>query len=198
MAGSINDFRANFINDLARPSRFDVQIIRASSFMTFSCETAELPGKTLVTHDQRIYGTIEKFPYQHSYNDINLTFIVSENMQEKQFFDDWLMSVGSHSNNFNFNYKDNYVSDVVITQYDQSNNPSYIVNLIDAYPIAVNQLDLDWSSDGHHKLTVVLAYTYWTTGSSARRPGIPLAVSSFKPPLIAPFKIDIPDVPPKI
>jgi hypothetical protein len=30
-----------------------------------------------------------------------------------------------------------------------------------AFPINVNQLDLDWSSDGHHKLTVTFAYTYW-------------------------------------
>lgn len=159
----INDFRANFINDLARPNRFDVQIMRdANRILQFSCETAELPGKTLITHDQRIYGTIEKFPYQHSYNDVNLTFIVSENMREKQFFDDWLNSIGSYNNNFNFNYKNTYVCEILITQYDQTNTPSYTVKLIDAYPIAVNQLDLDWSSDGHHKLTVVLAYTYWT------------------------------------
>jgi len=163
MPGTISDFRSNFINDLARPNRFDVQIMRdANRILTFSCETAELPGKTFVTHDQRIYGTIEKFPYQHSYNDVNLTFIVSENMREKQFFDDWLSSVGSYNNNFNFNYKNTYVSDVIITQYNQKNTPSYTVKLIEAYPIAVNQLDLDWSTDGHHKLTVVLAYTYWT------------------------------------
>jgi hypothetical protein len=38
---------------------------------------------------------------------------------------------------------------------------SYAVKLINAYPISVNQLDLDWSADGHHKLTVLFAYDYW-------------------------------------
>jgi hypothetical protein len=37
--------------------------------------------------------------------------------------------------------------------------------MIDTFPIAVNQLDLDWSSDGHHKLTVTFAYTSWRNNS---------------------------------
>ena len=32
---------------------------------------------------------------------------------------------------------------------------------MDAYPISMNQLDLDWNGDGYHKLTVTFAYTYW-------------------------------------
>ena len=29
----------------------------------------------------------------------------------------------------------------------------------------MNQLDLDWSSDGYHKLVVTWAYTYWQNNS---------------------------------
>jgi hypothetical protein len=29
----------------------------------------------------------------------------------------------------------------------------------------MNQMDLDWSSDGHHKLIVTFAYTYWKNNS---------------------------------
>jgi hypothetical protein len=29
----------------------------------------------------------------------------------------------------------------------------------------MNQMDLDWSSDGYHKLNVTFAYTYWTNNS---------------------------------
>ena len=160
MPGNINDFLTSFKGDLARPSRFEVYITGERD-LTLRCETAELPGKTMVTHDQKFYGTIEKYPYQHSYNDMNLTFIVGDDMYERIFFDDWMDSVGGTQSNFNFNYKDTYVRDVLVTQFDLYGNPSYKVKLINAYPIAVNQLDLDWSTDGHHKLTVVLAYTYW-------------------------------------
>ena len=43
-----------------------------------------------------------------------------------------------------------------------SGNLTYNIMLIDAFPIAVSQLDLDWSNDGYHKFNVVFAYTYWT------------------------------------
>jgi hypothetical protein len=29
------------------------------------------------------------------------------------------------------------------------------------FQMSVNQMDLDWSSDGYHKLVVTFAYTRW-------------------------------------
>ena len=34
-----------------------------------------------------------------------------------------------------------------------------------AYPISMNQMDLDWSSDQAHKLVVTFAYTRWQNNS---------------------------------
>jgi hypothetical protein len=173
MAGSINDFKSSFRTDLARPNKFDVRIPvplvllqyrNIAQQLSFRCETADLPGRTLATFDQKIYGPTEKFPYQSTYNESNLTFIVSDSMDEKLFFDAW-MEVINPSTNYNFKYKGDYCTNVTINQYDVTNKLSYSVDLIDAFPIAINQLDLDWSNDGHHKLTVVLAYTYWRNNS---------------------------------
>jgi hypothetical protein len=169
MAGSIEDFLSSFTTDLARPNRFDVTIVTPTLLLTnsgyaerlnFRCENAELPGRTFMTHDQKIYGPTEKFPYQNSYNDLNLTFIVSDDMFERQFFDNWMNFISS-TNDFNFKYKVDYCTDMAIVQYNVMGDPTYAVKLIDAYPIGINQLDLDWASDGHHKLTVVFAYTNW-------------------------------------
>ena len=99
--------------------------------------------------------------YLSMYNDINLTFIVGGDMKEKLLFDAWLELINP-SSNFNFKYKNNYKTQMVIKQYDMSGNLTYNIMLIDAFPIAVSQLDLDWSNDGYHKLNVVFAYTYWT------------------------------------
>jgi hypothetical protein len=54
---------------------------------------------------------------------------------------------------------------LTINQYDVKNELTYSLNLIDAFPISVNQLDLDWSNEGFHKLTVVFAYRYWQNNS---------------------------------
>ena len=173
MAGSITNFISSFQNDLARPNRFDVNIPipltliqyrNISQRLTFRCENANLPGRTISTTDQKIYNIVEKFPNQTTYQDMDMTFIVGGDMAEKQFFDAWLELINP-TTNFNFKYKGDYSTSITVNQYDINNNLTYTIELVDAYPIAVNQLDLDWSNDGYHKLTVVFAYTYWKNNS---------------------------------
>ena len=173
MAGSIADFKSSFSKELARPNKFDVSIpvplglipYRGTSRMlTMRCENAELPGRTIATTSMKIYGVEEKFPYMSSYNDLSLTFIVSDDMNEKKFFDAWLNWINPNTN-YNVKYKQDYSVALRINQYDVQNKVSYSVDLIDAYPIAVNGMDLNWSSDGYHKLTVTFAYTSWRDNS---------------------------------
>jgi hypothetical protein len=67
--------------------------------------------------------------------------------------------------NNNFRYKGNYSTIITINQYDVTNTLTYSVNLYDAYPISMNQMDLNWSDEGFHKLVVTFAYTYWQNNS---------------------------------
>lgn len=174
MAGTINDFRSSFKTDLARPARFDVTInipyvllpfITTARNLTYRCENADLPGRNFATIERKI-GTVptQKVPYQTVYNESNMTFIVGGDMNEKMLFDTW-MDVINPTSNYNFKYKKDYVTDITINQYDLTNKLTYQAVLLDAFPIAVNQLDLDWASDGHHKLTVSFAYSSWTQGA---------------------------------
>lgn len=170
MAGSISDFKSTFKKDLARPNRFDVRIpvpvalsyfAKTSRDLTFRCEATELPSRTLATTGMKVYNIEEKFPYQTTYNDITMTFMVEEDMMAKKFFDAWLNYINP-TTNLNFRYKTDYAVSLLINQYNSQNQPTYSVNLIDAYPISVNQMDLDWSiDDKYHRLVVTFAYTYW-------------------------------------
>ena len=170
MAANIQEFKSSFSSDVARASRFDVYVTIPSAFsaylpvttetLSFRCETAELPGRTISTTDLKIYGPTEKLPYLTTYNDMALTFIVSDTMEEKALFDIWLDMINPPDSH-NFNYKDSYATEIVINQYDVVDNLTYSVKLIDAFPISVNQLELNWSTDGTHKLTVTFAYTKW-------------------------------------
>jgi len=173
MAGSIAEFKASFNTELARPNKFDVNIpvplglipYRGTSRMlTMRCENAELPGRTIATTTAKIYGVEEKFPYMTSFNDMSLTFIVSDDMKEKKFFDAWLDWINPNTS-YNVKYKQDYSVALRVNQYNVKNQVSYSVDLIDAFPIAVNQMDLNWSSDGYHKLTVTFAYTSWRDNS---------------------------------
>jgi hypothetical protein len=173
MVGSINDFKSSFKGDLARSNRFDVDIpvpltlipyLKTSSRLKYRCENANLPGRSLATIEQKTYGPVEKFPYLTTYNDIDLTFMVDGDMSQKVFFDAWLNYINPLYNN-NFRYKSDYSTDLRITQYDVDNQATYSVDLYEAYPISINQMDLDWSNDSYHKLTVTFAYTKWKNNS---------------------------------
>jgi hypothetical protein len=173
MAGSIYEFKSSFVTDLAKPSRFDVYIPLPlglpaninSKHLTLRCENAELPGRTLSTAQMKIYGAEESFPYQTTFSDITLTFIVGDDMRERNLFDGWLDWINP-TVTYDFQYKQNYVSDITITQYNLQNRPSYSVTLKDAFPTAINAMDLDWSSDAYHKLNVTFAYTSWKNNSA--------------------------------
>lgn len=173
MSGSISDFKANFNKEIARPSRFDVEVpiplgmipyYKYARQLKFRCESAQFPGRTLATVGQKSYNIEEMFPYQTTYDKIALTFIVSSDMDEKKFFDAWLDWINP-SINYNFRYKQDYAVALRINQYDAENKITYSVDLMDAYPIAINQMELDWSSDGYHKLTVSFEYTTWKNNS---------------------------------
>ena len=173
MPSKIQDFLSNF-TDVAKPSRFEVTIGSKSynginsNDLILRCETAELPSRTYATAEQKFGSNpVEKFPYQVQFNDLNLTFIVDDDMLAKYFFDGWLEAVVP-SSNYNPNYKNTYSTTINIRQYRNNNEPSYSVDLFEAYPISVNQLDLDWSAEGHHKLTVVFAYTSWQKNSKSK------------------------------
>jgi hypothetical protein len=173
MAGNINDFKSSFTKDVARTNKFDVDVtiplvmipyVASARSLKYRCENAQLPGRTLATTEQKTYGPIEKHPYLNTYNDIDLTFIVDDDMQQKILFDAWLSYINpSYSNNMR--YKSDYATILKINQYDVTGDLSYSVNLYDAFPISMNQMDLDWSGDGYHKLNVTFAYTRWENNS---------------------------------
>ena len=169
MSVQLSSFINSFSNELARPSKFDVTIIPISTIaspsllrqLTLRCETAELPSRTFGTVDQKFGSNpTQKYPIHSSYNDLTLSFIVSGDMSEKVFFDNW-MELINPTVTFDFTYKEQYQATIYVNQYDLASNTTYQCILYNAYPITVNQLDLDWSTDSVHKLTVVFAYDYW-------------------------------------
>jgi hypothetical protein len=173
MAGSINDFKASFKQDVARANKFDVNIpvplsllpyVSSAKDLKYRCESTQLPGRTFATMEQRTYGPVEKFPYLNTYTDVEMSFIVDDDMNQKVFFDAWMNYINPLYN-YNMRYKSDYSTVITINQYDVTNQLSYSVNLFDAYPISMNQMDLNWAEEGYHKLSVTFAYTYWQNNS---------------------------------
>jgi len=96
-----------------------------------------------------------------------MTFMVSDDMSEKKLFDAWMNLINPRTT-YDFNYRQSYVTPITVNQYNVKNQLSYSITLVDAFPISINQLDLDWSNENsHHKLAVTFAYYTWENNSIA-------------------------------
>jgi hypothetical protein len=184
MAFDINEFVGSVnTGGVAKKSHFDVEInlqditntrriqrFDARGFarnLSLRCETAELPGIQIATAEQKIYGPLQKMAYAGMYTDTSFSFLVSSNMREKVFFDDWARSiVGSQQfagSSYNVGYFKDYSTTVDIHQYDTTGKITYSVRLFDAFPTTVAPIALDRSSNDIHRLNVTMTYRWWTS-----------------------------------
>jgi hypothetical protein len=132
-----------------------------SRYLALQCETAELPGRTLMTHEAKVYGPTYKVPYQSQYNEMTLTFLCTNEFWERKLFDRWIEAImPSDTNNMRY-AKDEatrYMTPIKVIQYDDFIKQIYAVELIDAFPIGISAQPLSWSEDGFHRLSVQFAY----------------------------------------
>jgi len=132
-----------------------------SRFLALQCEAAELPGKTLLTQDAKVYGPGFKIPYQTQYGDINLTFLCTNEFYERKLFERWLEAImPTDTNNLRYpkGTTSRYLTNIKIIQYDDFIKRIFAVELIDAFPIAIAPQSLSWSEDNFHRLAVSFAY----------------------------------------
>ena len=132
-----------------------------SRYLALQCETAELPGRTLMTHEAKVYGPTYKVPHQTQYNEMTLTFLCTNEFWERKLFDRWIEAImPSDTNNMRY-AKDEatrYMTPIKVIQYDDFIKQIYAVELMDAFPIGVAPQQLSWSEDGFHRLSVQIAY----------------------------------------
>ena len=175
-------------NQVAKACRFAVQIIPTSfvnnrlpnNDLMYMCDAAELPGRGFDVTEVRYYGPSQAFPNNTQYNTANFSFICRQKSKERYFFDQW-MDVINPVSSFNFEYANNYFSEIKIYQFaeysskDQQQNPNkgplpqnnsapdivYGWTLRKAYPILVQPQQVTWADQDILRLQVTFTYKYW-------------------------------------
>jgi len=128
-------------------------------------EESEIPGRQFATTPFIMYGTSVKMPFGVVYDDLTLTFIATNNMVERLFFDEWQRCISDPTNNY-FNYYDDYVTDINIIKTKPEGDsllgiPTYLVTIEEAYPIAIQKQELSYAAENYMKLSVTFAYRRW-------------------------------------
>jgi hypothetical protein len=132
-----------------------------SRFLALQCEAAELPGKTLLTQDIKVYGPTFKVPNGTQYGDTTLTFLCTNDFYERKLFERWMEAImPTDTNNLRYpkGTSSRYLTNIKIIQYDDFIKRIFAVELIDAFPIGIGAQPLNWSEDNFHRLAVSFAY----------------------------------------
>ena len=162
---------------------FDNETVRS---LQLQCETAELPGKNLVTQDVKVYGPTYKMAINKQFaNEITLSFLCTNSGIERNIFDAWIEYINPRQTN-NMRYpggtdgsEGSYLSSITITQYndlgnafDFDNRTNFSlqvanleaevkineVELLKSFPIGYAAQPLNWGDDGFQRLSVQFAY----------------------------------------
>lgn len=175
---NIENFKSQInVSGLSKTNRFEVQIVPPQALVnkldnarlvSLFCEITSLPGMSITTKGQRIYGAAYQRPVSSEFGgeSISMTFYVDNKFDVKYFFDSWMFSI-VNPNSFNVMYQQEYVTPIKITQLNENDEDQYSIFLEDAFPRSMNMMDMNMSSTNQvHKLTVNFSYRRWFSAQS--------------------------------
>ena len=155
---------ARYTVEMGRPeimSRFNYSSVDAET-IAILCDQVQVPGLNYSTTANLSYGETREIPYTRLYDNITMSFYVDNNMLTKKYFDDWLFSIQNPVTR-TFNYYNQYTTDIIIKVEDLNNESPYAVKLFECYPKNISAITLDYSTRDVMKLSLTMAYKYWTS-----------------------------------
>ena len=168
LVNSFVDPITSFVNQVLGRGPIDEQSRTSNANMVrelaLLCENAELPGKSFLTHDARVYGPTYKVPYMAQYSEMNLTFLCTNQFQERALFERWMeaiVPIDTNNPRFPKSDKSRYMTNIRVIKYDDTAKEVFIVELQDAFPIGMSPQQMSWQDDGFLRLTVQFSYRFY-------------------------------------
>lgn len=179
MAFRVEEFIAQLNNKgVSFKSDFEVIIIPPRSLQGFMAtreislraNRADLPGRSIQTTPARhTVGPERQLAYNVSHVPVSMTFVADAGMNIKKLLEAWQdLAIGTFRNPrsrssgiYNIGYYYDYVGTIQITQFERPERQVYKCNLLEVYPLTINPLDVDWSSESIHEINVTWNYRYY-------------------------------------
>ena len=154
---------------LVRPNKYWVQIpwiYQGTTVDPILCHSATLPGKAIEPMTYELgKGKEYQIASKIAYENVDFSFyITNDKWLEREIFSDWIDYIIEPEKDY-VRYKNSYVKPITITCYNEHHDESYSIELENAFPISINEVEL--SGEGHEpvSVTVNIAYDKWTRKS---------------------------------
>ena len=128
------------------------------------CTNVALPGKLITTTEAKHNHNLAKKPYSMATDEVNMTFLLTNDYYMKKYFDTWMeMIIDSTGNHYKTMYKDDYCADVEIQALygNVEEQIGYAIKLENAYPRQISQVELGNDQESLMQVTVTWEYDNW-------------------------------------
>jgi len=150
------------------------------------CNSISMPERTAVSKAIKHNGPKRNFVYDYSSQPITATFYTDKFLRERSYFELWQQCAFSTTTH-NYNFYDNYVSDVNIFQLGQfasqqeRDDVTYAVKLFDCYPKTISEVSYSHApTTDVQTFTVTFDFRYWVNYFIDRAGNVELGQSNFR------------------
>ncbi len=167
---------------LASPNKFEVIFTRipivvdgvdATTQLSIMCDQCSLAGRDVQAVLDLQYGIRRQVVYNApAYTPLSLSFICTDNMNEKRILDKWNNKCVNTTGNFHVAYYDDYVGHLDVYVLDRSaKHRTYHMHYHEVYPKTVTAVELNHgTTNAALRVTAEMQYAYWST-SDIHAPG---------------------------
>jgi len=143
--------------------------MKALNLFTSSCS---LPARDIQNSEFREYGETRNLGVLHTHSDLTIEYYCSEDLREKQFFEQWQDLIFNPQTKQHSYYKD-YISHLEITKYNASWKEKKIVyKFNECYPSNIGALELSSESGDILKLQITFKYRNYEISGPSKFDGI--------------------------
>ena len=171
---SVADFSSRIAKKgLASPNKFEVifkSIPGAGADdlkqLNLMCDQCSLAGRDVQAVLDIQYGVRRQVVYNApAYTPLSLSFICTDNMEEKRILDKWNNKCVDVKKGFNVAYYDDYIGHVDIYVLDRSGkHRTYHMHYHEVYPKTVTAVELNHgTTNASLRVTAEIQYAYWST-----------------------------------
>ena len=165
MAFSVTELKTALVSGGARPTLFEITgglILGNDSYMIRS---GQLPGHNINVIPINWRGRATKLAGYRTYDPWTITILNDDGVMRKNIIQRMEELAGKRDGSRNTSYgshdNSNY-QNYTITQLHKDGSKGNSYELVNAFPISVGDLALDWGTEGFQEYTITFRYDYFT------------------------------------
>jgi len=149
------------------------------------CNSISMPDRDIQTKEIRHHGPAYKIAFDYKSADITAQFYTDKFLRERSYFEMWQAAVFSLKSH-NYNFYDNYVSDVNIFQLGQfasrneRDDVTYAVKLFDCFPKIIGPVTYSYETNAVQTFEVTFTFRYWVNYGLTQAGNIELGTPNFR------------------